>query len=204
MKEKIIQRGAEAVLIEKGSLVLKRRVKKGYRLKELDEKLRARRTRGEAKLLEKARKIIDVPKVVRVDEKTKEIDMEFISGRKLSENLDELKDWKEVCEKIGENIAKLHDLNIIHGDLTTSNMIYVEKEEKVYFIDFGLGYGNGKTEDKAVDLHLIKQALEAKHFEKWEEYFKAVLKGYRISENAQETLKRLEKVERRGRYKEQY
>ena len=130
--------------------------------------------------------------------------MEFISGRKLSENLDELKDWKEVCEKIGENIAKLHDLNIIHGDLTTSNMIYVEKEEKVYFIDFGLGYGNGKTEDKAVDLHLIKQAIEAKHFEKWEEYFKAVLKGYRISENAQETLKRLEKVERRGRYKEQY
>ena len=205
MKEKIIQRGAEAVLIEKGSLVLKRRVKKGYRLEEIDEKLRARRTRSEAKLLEKAGKVIDVPEVLKVNDKNKEIDMEFISGRKLSENLDELKDWKEVCEKIGENIAKLHDLNIIHGDLTTSNMIYVEKEEKVYFIDFGLGYGNGKTEDKAVDLHLIKQALEAKHFDNFEKYWKVIVEGYKKeSKNAEEVLKRLEKVERRGRYRNQY
>ncbi|MDO8459561.1 MAG: KEOPS complex kinase/ATPase Bud32 [Nanoarchaeota archaeon] len=204
MKEKIIQQGAEAVLIRKGEVLLKRRVVKGYRLLELDEKLRSRRTRGEAKLLEKAGKIIPVPKVLKVNEKAREIDMEFIEGKKLSEHLDELKNWKKVCKQIGQNIAQLHDAGIIHGDLTTSNMIYVADKEAVYFIDFGLGYHSDKVEDKAVDLHLIKQAFEAKHFIKWEEYFAAVLEGYKISKNYKETLKRLEKVEKRGRYKDQY
>ena len=58
MKEVIIQRGAEAILIKNGDLVLKQRVKKGYRFSELDEQLRKSRTRSEAKLLEKARKIV--------------------------------------------------------------------------------------------------------------------------------------------------
>ena len=131
--------------------------------------------------------------------------MDFINGKKLSENLDDLDNWKEVCLKLGENIAKLHDAGIIHGDLTTSNMIYVEKEKKVYFIDFGLGFMSERAEDKAVDLHLIRQALEAKHFLHWEKFWKVVLEGYgKTSAKAAETLKRLEKVEKRGRYKEQY
>ncbi|MBS3088861.1 Kae1-associated serine/threonine protein kinase [Candidatus Pacearchaeota archaeon] len=211
MKEKIIQQGAEAVLIRRGELVLKRRVKKGYRLAEIDEKIRKLRTRGEARLMEKAGKLISVPLVKRVDEKGKEIEMEFVDGLKLSESLDSIKNWREVCLKIGENIAKLHDAGIIHGDLTTSNMIWVEggaqigRNGKLYFIDFGLGYANGRAEDKAVDLHLIKQALEAKHFEKWVEYWKEIEGGYlKTSKNSGEVLKRLEKVERRGRYKEQF
>ena len=236
-------------------IVLKRRVAKGYRIKELDEKIRKLRTRGEARLLEKVGKIIPVPCVYKVDEKSKEIDMEFISGLKLSDNLDEMKNWKEVCFEIGRNIAKLHDAGIIHGDLTTSNMIWAEEKlnysslvnkahlnsvnslrslrqpvrklfqkpeqddkfdlvddtrggwsgkGKLYFIDFGLGFSNGRVEDKAVDLYLIKEALEAKHFSRFEEYFKEVLRGYKISESWKEVLKRLEKVEKRGRYKEQY
>jgi Kae1-associated kinase Bud32 len=205
MAEKIIQQGAEAVLIHKGDLVLKRRVAKGYRLKEMDERIRRIRTRGEARLLEKARKAIDVPVVKKVDDKNMEMDMDFIDGKKLSESLDELKEWKEVCLLIGRNIARLHAVGIIHGDLTTSNMIWVVKEKKLFFIDFGLGYGNGRTEDKAVDLHLIKQALEAKHFLKWEDYWKEIEKGYRKeSKNAAEVLKRLEAVEKRGRYKQAY
>ncbi|MBU0467354.1 MAG: Kae1-associated serine/threonine protein kinase [Nanoarchaeota archaeon] len=243
-QEEIIQQGAEAILIKKGSTLIKRRVAKGYRIKEIDEPLRKRRTKREAKLLEKAGKIINVPKVLKVDEKTKEIDMEFISGIKLSEGLDEMKNWREVCVAIGRNIAVLHDADIIHGDLTTSNMIWVEGGKldsssligrtrsarlinrktdngddvdssfcennsaesggKLYFIDFGLGFGNGRVEDKAVDLHLIKQALEAKHFKKWEEFFSAILKGYKISKGFDEVMKRLEKVEKRGRYKEKY
>lgn len=202
MKEKVIQQGAEAILIQKGDVVLKRRVEKGYRLKELDEKIRKLRTRGEAKILEKAAKLIPVPAVKKVDEGKKEIDIEFIEGLKLSDNLDSMENWKEVCEAIGENIAKLHDEGIIHGDLTTSNMIW--SKGNLYFIDFGLGFQNGKVEDKAVDLYLIKEALEAKHFAKFEEYFKAVLKGYGTSKNHKEVLNRLEKVEKRGRYKQQY
>ncbi|MEI6850166.1 MAG: serine/threonine protein kinase, partial [archaeon] len=92
--------------------------------------------------------------------------------------------------------------NIIHGDLTTSNMIYSKNE--VYFIDFGLGYESSNIEDKATDLHLIKQALEAKHFKYFEKLFNSILKGYKISKNYSLVVKRLEAVEKRGRYKQSY
>lgn len=202
MVEEIIQRGAEAVLIKRGGEVLKRRVVKGYRLRELDGKIRKLRTRGEGRILEKAGKVVNVPVVKKADERNGEIEMEFIDGVKLSEGLDSMDNWKEVCGKIGEGIGKLHDAGIIHGDLTTSNLIWSNGE--LYFIDFGLSYGNGRVEDKAVDLHLIKQALEAKHFGKWKEYWKEIEKGYLKSSRAKDVLDRLVSVERRGRYKGQY
>ena len=75
---------------------------------------------------------------------------------------------------------------------------------KVYFIDFGLGFESNRIEDKAVDLHLIKQALEAKHFRYFESFFSNVLKGYKTSKNSSIVLQRLDKVESRGRYKAQF
>jgi len=201
MAEKIIQKGAEANIIKSGDFVIKDRVVKGYRYPELDNAIRRRRTRKEAKLLMKASEIIDSPKPYFIPLFQK-IKMPFIDGLKLSESLDDLKDWKDICLMIGENIAKLHDADIIHGDLTTSNMIY--SNGKVFFVDFGLGFANGRIEDKAVDLHLIKQALEAKHFKHFDKFFKVILKGYEISENYEKVVRQLEKVEKRGRYKEQY
>jgi TP53 regulating kinase-like protein len=202
MNPELIAQGAEAILFREGEKLIKERVKKGYRLPELDEKLRKQRTRKEAKLLEKASKLIYVPGKIKIDEKNKIIEMEFIEGKKLSECLDELPKAIEVCEQMGKNIAKLHDADIIHGDLTTSNMIL--RSGEVYFIDFGLGFESRKSEDKAVDLHLIKQALEARHFNNFEKFFEAVLDGYKASKNYKEVLKRLEKVEKRGRYKGNY
>jgi Kae1-associated kinase Bud32 len=207
--EKIIGMGAEAILIQENGKLIKRRTKKSYRLSILDEKLRKQRTKREAKLLEKAAKIIPVPKLLKGGCQqgtdrclTNEIDMEFIEGKKLSEHLDNLKNSEEVCKMIGQNIAKLHDADIIHGDLTTSNMIL--KDNKVFFIDFGLGFESKKIEDKAVDLHLIKQALEAKHFNNYEKFFQAVLEGYKISKHHEATISRLKAVEKRGRYKQAY
>lgn len=234
-KPKIIQQGAEANIILSGRFrkkpfIIKDRVKKGYRIPELDIKIRTRRTKSEAKLLEKASKIINSPNPflqpsIRNSSKLK---MPFIDGKKLSDYLDKfpLKKQKEVCKLIGENIAKLHDADIIHGDLTTSNMILVEnkgankktqrieslksrvvggvdggKEFIIYFIDFGLGFISHKFEDKAVDIHLLKQALEAKHFKNWEILFKEILKGYSKSKDSKIVLERLNKVEKRGRYK---
>lgn len=199
MTEKIIQQGAEAIIILDKD-IKKRRIKKSYRIPILDEKIRKSRTKSESKIIQKATSIIPVPKIIKSDPKEKEIEMEFLNGKKLSEYLDDLQNAEEICIKIGENIAKLHDAGIIHGDLTTSNMILMP-QEKLYFIDFGLGYFSEKAEDKAVDLHLIKQALEAKHFIHYEKFFKAVLKGYKISKNSKQVLKRLEAVEKRGRYK---
>jgi Kae1-associated kinase Bud32 len=200
MKQEIIGRGAEALLIHQDGKLIKRRVPKGYRHPDLDKKIRTRRTRSEAKLLEKAGKIINIPKVLKVDDKKAEIDMEFISGKKLSDHLDELPldEQEKICFQIGENVAILHQNDLIHGDLTTSNMIL--SKEKIFFIDFGLGFHSSRIEDKAVDLHLLRQALESKHFKRWQRLFDAVLLGYKkLGDEA--VILQLKKVESRGRYK---
>jgi TP53 regulating kinase-like protein len=201
MKEKIIAQGAEAMIILKDDEILKKRIKKYYRIYELDERIRKLRTRSEAKIIERARKVIPVPKLIEASEKNKEIKLEFIDGLKLSENLDdfELNKQKEICKKLGELICKLHDAEIIHGDLTTSNMIL--KGSEIYFIDFGLAFMSSKFEDKAVDLHLLKQALEAKHFKNWEELWKEVEKGYNKSKESKIVFERMKAIEKRGRYR---
>ena len=76
------------------------------------------------------------------------------------------------------------------------------KENKVFFIDFGLGYISRKIEDKAVDLHLLKQALEAKHFKNWEILLKEVFKEYKKNySEAKKIFERVKAVEKRGRYR---
>jgi len=198
---KILAQGAEAKIIQNKNLIIKDRIPKSYRLKELDEKIRKLRTRCETKLLLKASKVINAP----VPKESKSFDkliIPHIEGKKLSENLDKLKNKTQVAKQIGESIAKLHDAEIIHGDLTTSNMIL--SKNKVFFIDFGLGYISKKHEDKAVDLHLLKQALEAKHYKFYKELWSSVEQGYKKSKYAKITLERLKTVERRGRYKDKY
>ncbi len=197
VKTNIIAQGAEAVLIHKDGIVIKDRVSKKYRHPALDKKIIKSRTKKEAKLLEKASKIINAP--LPISSSFNEIEMPFIKGKKISENLEKL-DYKKVCKEIGKSIAKLHDNDIIHGDLTTSNMILSEKDNKLYFIDFGLGFQSSKIEDKAVDLHLIKQALEAKHFTIHKECEKIILENYNSKDKAR-VLEQLKKVESRGRYK---
>ena len=194
---KIIKQGAEAVIYLEDNALIKERIKKSYRIDDIDVKLRKYRTRSESKLLSK---VDNSPKVYNVDEKNMKIKMEFIDGKLMKDILDNLSKEKRnlILREIGGKIAKMHDDDIIHGDLTTSNMIL---KDKVYFIDFGLGFNSNRIEDKAVDLHLLKQALESKHYKHFEESFKEVLEGYKLSKNWKEVLNRLEKVERRGRYK---
>jgi len=77
----------------------------------------------------------------------------------------------------------------------------VGSEDKIYLIDFGLSFHSTKIEDKSVDIHLLKQALESKHYQFYEKLLENFIEGYKKSKNSKETLKRLEKVEERGRYK---
>ena len=195
---KIIAQGAEAILEQNNKVVIKNRIIKTYRIKEIDEKLRKQRTKIEIKILKKASEIIDVPKVIMGNDFS--IEMEFISGDKLSEKLDKynLKKQLKVMAILGKELTKLHNENIIHGDLTTSNMIL--KKEKLFIIDFGLSFISRRVEDKAVDLHLIKQALEAKHFKNWEKLFDSFISSYKPIEK-EKILLQLKKVESRGRYK---
>jgi len=196
-----IARGAEAVVYLTDGKITKERISKSYRNKELDSKIRKRTTRFETRLLERASKIVRAPKVLSSCEREMKIEMEYIKGEKLRDQVDKMsaQEKKKVFQNLGKEIAKLHNSDIIHGDLTTSNIIY---NGKINFIDFGLGFISPKLEDKAVDLHLLKQALASKHHEHFKELYDAALKGYaKDSKEFKNISERLKKVEARGRYK---
>ena len=193
---KLIGKGAEAELYLDKNKVIKKRISKRYRIKELYIPLRKFRTRREAKVIKKLPKEIPAPELLKMDDKNMNIEMSLIKGDKVRDMLDKK---LNICKDIGEKIAIMHNFGIIHGDLTTSNMIF---NKEVYFIDFGLSFFSQKIEDKAVDLHLLRQALESKHYKVFDKAFKLVLKGYkRESENYEDIRHRLEKVEARGRNK---
>src|SRR3989344_6814054 len=222
MKLKQIQQGAEAKIFKIDNWIIKDRIKKSYRHPNLDSQIRKRRTKSETKLLEKESKIINCPTPTHTAN-IYQIPMPFIEGKKLSENLNNfaLEKQKEICREIGSSVAKLHKKDIIHGDLTTSNMILVEAQQrhplgkaqqessqmgkdKIYFIDFGLGYISSKTEDKAIDLHLLKHALEAKNFMHWEILFEEISKSYEKilgKTGAEKIFERMTAIEKRGRYR---
>ena len=194
----IMQQGAEAKIYYKDGTVIKERVEKTYRHEKIDKAIRRSSTRKEVKLLKKAAELIPVPKVIDSCDKEMRITLEFIEGKKLRDAIEDI-DRKDIFTRVGRKIAKLHNKDIIHGDLTTSNIIV---HDKVYFIDFGLGFVSTKIEDKAVDLHLIKKALESKHYQNSEECYKYLIEGYRKeSKEFDMIMRRLEKVEKRGRYK---
>ena len=198
MPKKLIAQGAEAKLFLEEGKIIKNRFPKSYRIKEIDEKLRGFRTRREAKILQKLQAMgFPTPKVIKNDKKENLV-IEKIDGKLMKDVLEKL-DYKKLCEEIGRKIAILHNNSIIHGDLTTSNMIL---NNKIYFIDFGLSFFSEKAEDKAVDLHLLKEGLESKHYRIWEDCFKCVVEAYKKdAKNSNATLKRLEVVEKRGRYR---
>lgn len=196
----LIAQGAEARLFSNGEEILKDRFSKSYRHPLIDERLRKCRTRQEARILERLALInFPSPRLADFDDKKMQIRMQQINGVLMKDILHEK--HLEFSRQMGKRIAELHNRNIIHGDLTTSNMI-LDNEKKINFIDFGLSFISDKTEDKAVDLHLLKQALESKHFEIFESCFKEAIDSYRENaENSQMILERLGKVEGRGRNK---
>ncbi|MDD5163475.1 MAG: KEOPS complex kinase/ATPase Bud32 [Candidatus ainarchaeum sp.] len=205
MAAKLIAQGAEAKLFIENqgeeTVLVKERTPKEYRCKELDQKIRRERTALEANLLRKAKSIgVNTPNVLETSKEESRITMEFIEGKRAKDVLGE-KNFEKTCFEIGRNIGKLHSYNIIHGDLTTSNIMQ-GKKEKLVFIDFGLGFHSKKTEDKAVDLVVFKKTFEATHHGLMPKAWELILEGY-AKENKAETeqvLKQIEKVEKRGRY----
>jgi len=197
----ILHRGAEALIIlEKGNVV-KRRIKKSYRLPQLDEKIRRQRTSLESKSLIKARRFgISVPRVMEIKEC--DIIMEWIDGDRVKDILDDLRKNKResLYEQIGEVVAALHLAGIMHGDLTTSNMMV--KDDALTIIDFGLAKNSSRVEDQAVDLFLLYEALKAGHFSLLDEAWKGIMKAYKRNySNAKQVLEQMEKIKQRRRYK---
>jgi len=192
----IIKRGAEAILYKEDELLVKERISKGYRVKEIDDKLRKLRTKKEAKLLSEARRAgVPAPKVFETEEF--KIKMEFIDGERIKELLSH-GDIKKIAEEIGKSTGLLHSHNIVHGDLTTSNMIM---KEKIYFIDFGLGSQTQRIEDKATDLSVLKEAFKSTHNKDLNVLWDNFILGYEQTNNSfKHVFDALNRIESRGRY----
>jgi len=205
----LIKKGAEANLYlarwHGRKVVIKKRLAKKYRPPKLDKHIRTYRTVHEPRLIHEAKKAgVPTPIIFMVDLKKTTIIMEFIEGKQIKQLLNEIsKDKREkLCMEIGELVGKLHNYGIIHGDLTTSNMI-LTSEGKIFFVDFGLGEKTKELEARGVDLHLLKRALQSTHFGFADECFKAVIEGYsRIvgADAAKRVLDKVREIERRGRY----
>ena len=206
---KLLKKGAEASLFlvdwHGRRAVVKARLPKKYRPAELDAAIRSYRTVHEPQLMHEAKKAgVPTPTIFLVDVKNTTITMEFVEGKQVKQLLGSIskKEKQELCVKIGELIGKLHEQGVIHGDLTTSNMI-LSAEGKIFLVDFGLGEKNTELEARGVDLHLMKRALQSTHYQFAGECFEHVMRGYCAAVGAEDTknvLEKIREIERRGRY----
>lgn len=184
--------GAEATVTLEDAVITKERVPKRYRLTELDERIRKERTRAEARLLSEARRA-GIPTPIIYDIENYKIKMQYINGTPLKYVIDE-----NLSEKLGELVGKLHMAGIIHGDLTTSNLLLFN--DKIYMIDFGLAFTSSVVEARGVDIHVLFQTFISSHHDH-KALTDAFCLGYRhVFDEADEVLERVKEIKKRGRY----
>jgi TP53 regulating kinase-like protein len=205
----LIKKGAEASLYleewHNHKVIMKRRLPKRYRLPEIDMEIRSQRTVQEPESIHRAKEAgVPTPTVFMVDVVEANIVMEFIDGKQVKQVIDSLssEERRRLCRYIGGLIGRLHSRGIIHGDLTTSNMI-LTAEDRVVFVDFGLSELSTELEARGVDLHLMKRAFQSTHYNHAEESFEAVMDGYvevMGEELTKHILEKIQEIEGRGRY----
>ena len=207
---RLIAKGAEADLWldpdwNGRKVLIKRRGEKKYRHPELDMAIRRFRTIHEADIIHRAKEAgVPTPIIYQVDPEGMAIVMEYVEGEKVRDLVDLLSEneREELFRLIGVQAGRLHRAGIIHGDLTTSNMIRVGGI--VVFVDFGLGEISKEAEKRGVDLHLMRRMLTSTHFRHVDKLSAAFEEGYRraMGSEADEALRRMMEIERRGRYVE--
>lgn len=129
--------------------------------------------------------------------------MEYVAGTRMKDAVSEggTAEASELFRKLGASVAKLHRAGIMHGDLTTANVII--REGRLVFIDFGLSVHSTRVEDFGVDLRLIKETITGAHAQLAAKATVALFDGYRdtVGEKASEAaFRQLREIERRGRY----
>jgi Kae1-associated kinase Bud32 len=193
-----ISEGAEAVItsFDFGGVVsvAKIRERKGYRNKEMDEKIRMSRTRREAKIMRQASiKGISSPELFFYGGNM--LVMERLDGTRLSEIL-KVKDNEyaaKILPEVGALLGKLHSAAITHGDFTPANIL-VDDSGKPWVIDFGLSDITESDEERGLDLLLMKRYVG-------NPIFRHFLKGYKKAFSGSGSVeKRLSEIEKRGRY----
>ncbi len=198
-----MKQGAEAT-ITRGEwrgrqVVTKERLPKTYRDISLDRHLRTSRTRKEASIMAEARKHgVRTPFIYDIDIVNSIIVMEYIEGELAKDVIQNSTGRNEVARMIGRSVGVLHSNGLVHGDLTTSNIII--RNGEVYLIDFGLGERSQEPEKKGVDLHLLKEAMDSAH-SRFPELFDHIIKGYlETCVDGKKILNIVSDIEKRGRY----
>ena len=215
LPDNLIAKGAESDIVKgkwfdgfddydfETDVITKKRLKKTYRIPEIDNKIRKLRTKSEARILSHVKNSgILTPIIYDVDIHDKNITMEYIKGNTVKDIIDDLSynKRKELSFKIGEYISLMHEMDIIHGDLTTSNMI-MNKNGDLVFIDFGLSYYSNLLEDKADDLLVLKKSIKSVDYNVSLETFNWILDAYlENSNNPLEFRNKIDEIEHRGRY----
>ncbi|KAI1705357.1 protein kinase domain-containing protein [Ditylenchus destructor] len=224
-----IRQGAEARLFrctfQGKPAIIKQRFTKTYRHPALDKTLNKSRTKAEVKAVKKCQELsVNVPIIYFVNSNKHEIVYEFIDGLTAKDYIEEQRKSAnpEKFEKIvrffgaelGKLISRLHDADVIHGDLTTSNVLLRSTSSsnndasdnfrsfELVLIDFGLAQTSIKEEDKGVDLYVLERAIRTLHMDVgyvMEEILKNYSDGSTKPEKAKAVLKKLDEVRLRGR-----
>jgi N6-L-threonylcarbamoyladenine synthase/protein kinase Bud32 len=195
------QRGAEAIVDRVGPAdaafdlpgrsVRKHRLSKSYRHPDLDATLTRERTAAEARLTAEARAAgVPTPLVWDVDRERATIHLQHVGDADLAERL-----TTEAVATAGRHLAAIHDAGLVHGDPTTRN---IRIGDRVWLIDFGLGFHTGHIEDYAMDLHVLRQSIAATADDP-DPLLDAVLDGYTAAGDPA-VVDRLATVADRGRY----
>jgi len=210
----LVKQGAEARMFTGTFLgqevFVKERFSKKYRHPVLDTQLTKDRHRAEVRALLKCKQIgVKVPTMYLADNITTTIVMENIkdsvTAKDYINNMLENKNGVQLSKLavlIGETVAKLHSCGLIHGDITTSNILVRGDQDSIslVMIDFGLSFQEGVPEDKGVDLYVLERAFLSTH-PNTEEIFSEILEAYKKKSGKQvgEIVKKFEEIRLRGR-----
>ncbi|KAJ4831009.1 hypothetical protein Tsubulata_029568 [Turnera subulata] len=208
----LIKQGAEARVFESNFVgrrsIVKERFSKKYRHPTLDSKLTLKRLNAqEARCMTKARRLgVSTPALYAVDPVLHTLTFEFVEGPSVKDIFLEFglhgvagERLNDIAVQIGDAIGKLHDGGLVHGDLTTSNMLVRSSTNQLVLIDFGLSFISTLPEDKAVDLYVLERALISLH-SSCGDVMDRILAAYRKSSKQwSSTLNKLAQVRQRGR-----
>ncbi|KAL1932852.1 hypothetical protein VTP01DRAFT_8530 [Rhizomucor pusillus] len=214
VKRTLVKQGAEArvfhldrFLTLSHGCIAKERFLKAYRHPDLDRQLTSRRVLQEARSLQKCKKAgLDTPTVYFIDEDAATIYMENVVGISVKQRLLDSQstnysdvDQAKLAEKIGVSLARMHAIDVVHGDLTTSNLMLRQDNESVVVIDFGLSYVSPLPEDQAVDLYVLERAFASTH-PNTEQLVSDILSHYQKNyKKSRAVMSKLEEVRLRGR-----
>ncbi|KAK4755667.1 hypothetical protein SAY87_009424 [Trapa incisa] len=207
----LLKQGAEARVFESNFVgrrcIIKERFSKKYRHPSLDSKLTLKRLNAEARCMTKARRLgVQTPVLYAVDPLLHTLTFQFVEGTSVKDILLEFGQsgvveecLGDISAQIGDAIGKLHDGGLIHGDLTTSNMLIQNGTNQLVLIDFGLSFTSTLPEDKAVDLYVLERALLSMH-SSCGNVMDRILAAYRKSSKQwSSTMNKLAQVRQRGR-----